>query len=562
MKLLKFDIGAEVISILTKGMYPDPRDAVREYIQNAVDAKAKNVSVNVRQSSVVVEDDGTGMDYATLRKAVRVGISDKRPGKDVGFMGIGIYSAFHLCDTLTIYTRKTGLMPQMLQMNFAEMRSVLKEQRDQRLNGEIDGDQLTDLQTLLESNIILPDEDALTVEEYPVENGTRVEIVGLDPILDDLLNDFDKLSGYLRNVVPLHFDSENFKWAELIETTIQKTCDANDAHFDLVNLKLGVSGRTENLYRPYKNSIFHDLTPRKPLFREIKKEDDFLGIAWGCLNSTRNRIGDKIGDKGDKEFRGFLLKKQGFTIGNRESLSHFFGPSSTHLDRYVGEVIVVNPDILPNAARNDLEYSSLKTWFDERMAKDVAPYYNGISNDFQEKSMAEELLNDLGTQLKNILIKFSPNEDNPDTLVSLIAEINSTIFPKIKVNKKGNVTRKERKLDFQQLLQTSKNLEKGIRDRLEYLFENQKMPEKSKQPKPTNQVSIAKELTQYTVSKTAEKFQSLIEIFDEIGIDYSVTIEKVLIVIDEKFIQGMAKNKSQYYRLLSEFKEEVENLDL
>ena len=34
MKVDKFDIGAEIISILTKGMYPDPRDAVREYIQN------------------------------------------------------------------------------------------------------------------------------------------------------------------------------------------------------------------------------------------------------------------------------------------------------------------------------------------------------------------------------------------------------------------------------------------------------------------------------------------------------------------------------------------------
>jgi len=35
MKLSKFDIGAEIISILTKGMYQDPRDALREYIQNA-----------------------------------------------------------------------------------------------------------------------------------------------------------------------------------------------------------------------------------------------------------------------------------------------------------------------------------------------------------------------------------------------------------------------------------------------------------------------------------------------------------------------------------------------
>ena len=68
MKLSKFDIGAEIISIITKGMYPDPKDALREYIQNGVDAHAKKMSVKIRQESIVVEDDGIGMNSDTLRK--------------------------------------------------------------------------------------------------------------------------------------------------------------------------------------------------------------------------------------------------------------------------------------------------------------------------------------------------------------------------------------------------------------------------------------------------------------------------------------------------------------
>jgi len=68
MKLSKFDIGAEVISILTRGMYPDPRDAVREYIQNGVDAGSKKVNVKIRQNSIIVQDDGCGMDRDTLRQ--------------------------------------------------------------------------------------------------------------------------------------------------------------------------------------------------------------------------------------------------------------------------------------------------------------------------------------------------------------------------------------------------------------------------------------------------------------------------------------------------------------
>lgn len=553
MNLTKSDIGAEVISILTRGMYPDPRDAVREYIQNAVDAKAKNVSVSVRQSSVVVEDDGKGMDYTTLRNALRIGISDKQPGKDVGFMGIGIYSAFHLCDMLTIYTRKVDTLPQMLQMNFASMRSILKGERDKRLNDEIDGSQLTDLQTLLQNNITLSDEGVLDADEYPVTHGTRVELVGLDPILDDLLNDFDQLSGYLREVVPLHFDNLQFEWGQLIEDKIREACDNNNAHFELVNLKLNVSGRTVSLFRPYKNSDFSNSVSQEPFFRSIKRGNALLGIAWGCLNSTTNRISKK-------ELRGFLLKKQGFSIGKRESLARLFGSSNTHFDRYIGEIVIVSPDILPNAARNGLEVSNLKTWFDEQIAKDVAPYFNGKSNAFQEKTRAEELLNELGGQLKNILIKFSPNEDNPDTLVNLIAEINSTVNSKLKVDKRGKITRTERNSDFQQLLQTSKKLEKDIRSRLEQLFETRKPTKRSERSEPTNQISVAKELTQYTASETLEKFNSLTDVLDNVGIEYSDLIRKVFVLIDEKFV-SLADDNAHRYRLLSELKKEIENLE-
>lgn len=91
MKFTKFDIGAEIIAILTRGMYPDPKDALREYIQNGVDAKASHIDVKIRQNNIVIQDNGFGMDYATLRKAARIGVSDINPYKDVGFMGIGIY---------------------------------------------------------------------------------------------------------------------------------------------------------------------------------------------------------------------------------------------------------------------------------------------------------------------------------------------------------------------------------------------------------------------------------------------------------------------------------------
>lgn len=102
MKLSNSDIGGEIISIITKGMYTDPKDALREYVQNGVDAGARKIEIKIRQNVISIQDNGKGMTRGVMRRAVRVGMSDKNPKFSVGFMGIGLYSAFHLCDILTL----------------------------------------------------------------------------------------------------------------------------------------------------------------------------------------------------------------------------------------------------------------------------------------------------------------------------------------------------------------------------------------------------------------------------------------------------------------------------
>src|ERR1017187_10514320 len=163
-------------------MYPDSRDAIREYIQNGVDAKAKIVDVTILQDSIAVEDDGLGMDHETLKNAIRIGVSDKNPGHDVGFMGIGIYSAFHLCDRMTIYSRPTDGNVNKLVVEFGEMKQLLKTQRNRRLSHHLKPTELTSLQTLLGDGTSISRESDKT---FPRESGTRVELDGLNP---DFLN--------------------------------------------------------------------------------------------------------------------------------------------------------------------------------------------------------------------------------------------------------------------------------------------------------------------------------------------------------------------------------------
>ena len=549
MKLSKFDIGAEVISILTRGMYPDPRDAVREYIQNAVDAGSKKVNVKIRQNSVVVQDDGCGMDRDTLRKALRVGISDKNPKKDVGFMGIGIYSSFHLCDRINIYSRMDDKNPYLLSMDFKGMRELLQEQKELRLNGEIDSSKLTDLQTLLEKYINLSDEEELAQDDFVLQ-GTRVELTGLDANFYGLLSDFEKIKAYLKEVVPLHFDRNNFKWAKEIEERIVRECHEHDANFEMIALNLQVNGQIEDLYRPYSNGDFHNNSPQKPHFELLKKGQTFIGIVWGCLNSTRNKISTG-------ELRGFLLKKQGFAIGKRENLVSYFG-QRTHFDRYIGEVIIVNTNLLPNASRNDLEYSPLRTMFFSCL-KDAGSNYNSRSTRFQESDKASVEISEYTNKVKGITGAYSSYSENTEELVNYIIDLEG-------IRKKGESILKrksfgkdtEKEKEAKELKNLTDSLKKEIQGTIDSLITKKK---KKRSRRSVSQTEIAKGLSKIdTSSADTSKYESLIDLLKSLDIELTKELEDIFSLLDESFIEHYSENPKQYQSILRELKTKISDL--
>jgi len=550
MKLSKFDIGAEVISILTRGMYPDPRDAVREYIQNAVDAGSKKVYVKIRQDSVVVQDNGCGMDRDTLRKALRIGVSDKNPKKNVGFMGIGIYSSFHLCDTIKIFSRMDNKEPYLLSMDFKGMRNLLNEQKELRLSGAIDSNKLTDLQTLLEKYINLSDKDELSIDDFALQ-GTRVELIGLDANFYGLLSNFEKIKNYLEEVVPLHFDNKIFKWGNLIEKRILKECNDHNVNFELINLNLQVNGIVEDLYRPYKDSDFHNDSPQEPHFEVLKKDKTFIGIVWGCLNSTRNKIATK-------DLRGFLLKKQGFAIGQRENLVSYFG-SRTHFDRYVGEAVIVNSELLPNASRNDLEYSSLRTMFFDSL-KDAGSNYNTLSSNFQASDKASIEISQFTSKVKSITGAYNPFSENTEDLVHYIIEleeIRKKVDSIIKRKSFGKDIGKEKEAKSLKFL--TQSLKKEIQGTIDSLITKKKKRKPS--GKATTPLQIAKGLSKITTSNIENKlYNSLVEMLRDLDIDLNKEIEAIFNLLDEKFMQGYSENPEQYQEIMHDIKVNINDM--
>jgi hypothetical protein len=550
LSITKHHIGAEIISILTKGMYPDPKDALREYIQNGVDADANNIEVKIRGNSIVIADDGSGMNEETMKNAIRIGISDKDPRSDVGFRGIGIYSAFHLCDKLNIYSRVKDNIPHVLTFNFAGMRETLNQQQEDRLKGKINGDDLIDLQSIMRDNI---DVKPLKEKDFPI-TGTRVEMIGAGVSFFKSLSRFEEVATYLRQVVPLHFDKSAFKWADRIEKKIHEICKKYKATFRVVNLELQVDSKKENLYRPYKDALFQDkdvLFPDgdclAPVFKEIKSKDHFWGVAWGCLNKARRKIADT-------DLRGFLLMKQGFALGKRSDMARHFGKRTTYFDRYAGEIIVVNADLLPNAARTDFETSPLRTSFHEALAG-VASEFNAAADKHQEYTLGDEQIDEAIEVVKEKESTITFNYDRTDQLLDDLVEVR-LLRQNLENRIKRDSVRPDRIKEASEVVKSARSIEKEIQNFVE--SRNERSNKTKNTPEYRSQKRIAKLPATTHGEEPQKKVESLAEILERLDLNLTKEMKRVIDIIDERFIQGSSDSRSEYLILLKDFAKELE----
>jgi hypothetical protein len=541
MELEKADIGGEIISILTRGMYADPRDSLREYIQNAIDADAKNIFIKIRKNQIVIEDDGTGMDLPIMRKAIRLGVSDKNPKDNVGFFGIGIYSAFHLCDKLDIYSKVENKTPNYLSFDFKKMREILEEQKELRINKKLNDNTLVALQELMEKNINL---GKIGIDLYS-RAGTRVEMININADFFKTLTKYEEVAEYIEQTVPLPFNPE-FRWGKKIEDKIQDICAKQNAVFKLINLNLQINDQSSYLFRPYKDDNF-EAEPLKPLFYELKDDEIFFGVAWGCMNETRATIKNK-------ELRGFIIKRQGFSIGKREQIVKYFG-RSTFFNRYIGEFIVVHPLLLPNAPRNDFEFSALRIAFYSCL-RTIANKFNEKANEHQEYTKSEEELNAAIDYLKATKAQFNYHIDNADKLLEILFEIKEKI-KSLQGRKKRDAIKKERLEDYNLVINQLIKIDKEISDII-----NSKTKKNSKSKIKTD-ANIIKEIKKIPdKSKVSEEmiYKSLIEIIESLGININIEVVKILQLIDEQFIQTSVNTDLEYILLLKNLKQKMEEI--
>ena len=375
------DIGAEILPIITRGVYRNPLDALREYIQNGIDAGAKKIDINISSDTVSIRDNGKGMTRALAENAIRLGISEKNPTKDIGFRGIGIYSAFNICKKLQIFTKTKTSETTVITFDFESIRAKLLAENDRRLKGDLAVESLVSLL-----------EDTISVDECldtPIRDfGTKVLLIGLDNNVYRKLVDLKAVREYLQAVVPLPF-SPDFTYKKAIEKSFKKKDHRT------INLSLTIHGDQELLYRPYNNDIFSKKKGIGPRFEPLLSTDgEELGFAWYILNDEKQVLPFK-------ELRGLLVKKFGFSVGDRDDFSKYF-PRQVFYKRITGEIIITHPALLPNAARSEFEPSAYR---DELYYSFVmlASAITHFAEEHQTQMKANEELGSISPEVFNIL---------------------------------------------------------------------------------------------------------------------------------------------------------------
>lgn len=527
----KTDIGGEILPILTLGLYRDTLDALREYIQNSIDASATEIELIIDPDTVAVVDNGEGMNGTAARQALRLGISEKNPTENIGFRGIGIYSAFNLCDLLEIFTKandsKEGYY---LRFDFRTVRTQLLAEQERRKKGV---SSKLYLEKLLEDSVYVQPDSNRVVEDH----GTKVVMSGILSDAYSRLLDWEEVESYLRDVVPLPFNPD-FRFAKQIERKFK------EEDYRVVPLTLQINNRCESLYRPYTNEMFAQGGKYPPKVFPLKAGQKRFGFAWVCINDERRVLKDT-------SLRGLLIKKFGFSIATRSYLEPFF--TRTVFNRRVtGEIIIQHPDLLPNAARSDFENNSARQKFLELLPEFIQEL-SDWANNIQEEEKAREVLNNAGDVLAKISTELTSHRRDKDKMLEYNVKLADQEH-KLKTHKKTLEANTELKEDYLKVQQVLKDNKAFVKNALSQSVAASKRLE--------NDVikTIQSEVNQISASPSPAEIEGLtdlVSVLEGAGFQVSADLKSALKLFESECLLTHL-DKALYTLVLTEFKDILE----
>lgn len=362
-----------VFESLTAGLYPNKQEILREYVQNAYDAivearahglnDANLIRVQVDGNNLFIHDEGIGMDEEGISQYRYFGFSKKRMEQNVGFRGIGKLAGLAVADVMVVVTKKKG---ESFRYTYkCEARKMLEAVREaKQVAHNIPLDQLIELYSSIQKDREAEEKHYTSVQLY----GVRDE--------EGHLTDEAGIIRYLATVAPVPFNHEQFRYSSRIEDELKKYMPKYQP------VRVQVNGKS--VYKPFNDDQpFDDLE-----FYEVIVNRKLSAICW-CLAHKESKLINSVFP------RGLAYRCKGFSIGDEQLVRNtiFTAGRGSMVYWYVGEVHVVDADLIPSASRTDFEDNPARQNFyraaQESIAKPLNYKANKRSNESSQKNKEE-----------------------------------------------------------------------------------------------------------------------------------------------------------------------------
>ena len=407
---------APAVHILAGDLYPRKLEIVREYIQNASDAidmfqriaehvgdeSAPVVKISIQGKSLLIYDNGIGMDAEEIQKLRRIAYTEKKEEERAGHKGIGRLAGIGVARKLVISSTCVG-DPNCYRFEFRA-----KDYDDELFDNKKRG--ITELAS-----------DAInrhtSISSVPIdvnEHYTMVELRDIDDERYPELLDPTRLREYIADMGPVGF-APDFSYGERISEKLRE--HVPDFAPKTIWLTTSTGDRSQ-IYKPYNDAM----KVAEPDFIEVEDPDASDRMLAFCWYTVKGRemlgkvrpAGNKFsvdGANADEKQRlaGLVYKLFGFSVGDRNlPLRTLWTKDYTRALWFSGEIHIVDKRIKPTTDRSHFVDNAPRKRFFEEGRKKIAKKLNNRAQDVSDLRQAfdtaakwQERFQSIGERLKN-----------------------------------------------------------------------------------------------------------------------------------------------------------------
>jgi len=351
--------GGFVLETLTIGLYGEARSAIREYLQNGLDAvllavdrnmqtlaEAK-IDVTIGDDVLVIRDNGIGLERGrAVGTLTSVGASLKDFREQAGFRGIGRLAGIAFCNSLVFLTKAKG--------ENVYTRVVFDAQQLRKDMSPGSGGRLS-LHELLSKNVKATQPATADVDDHFFE--VRLEGLVNAPVES---TDVDQMVDFISQVAPVAYaDDFTFK-AQVEEAAAQRRFSKRPAgsgaapSLEQVRIVVHSGLRSVEVHKPYRTT--YTVGRDDVHLNDIIIADGESKKWWGWVGLKR-----EPGTFKGETTRAIRIRVRNIQIDGTEIMGGIFAdvPDAKSYERfndwYVGEIFIDPTFVIPNSRRDGFE---------------------------------------------------------------------------------------------------------------------------------------------------------------------------------------------------------------